>query len=858
MKRRRITRVIAALLAVLLALGMLFVFIMPALYAADAEESTALYQVSDTAAVTTAASSSIKELPLLVLIVSFDADGDGENDYDGTNKLYKEQSDPCYGEQWAGSLPSQHYDSFFGEGNSVKSYFKEQSLGKLIYTPAEFEKAQSGEGCAEDGILSVTVEGMHPTAALLKYGETSRYYTYSYGLFSKAIEKATEFVDFSAYDKNKNRKVDESELAIVLLVSGADRSTNYATYEYTASPKFHFQHHACATSASAFTDGVTLSADKYLNIAVIGEYFKPGTVIGTGVLTHELAHCLGAHDLYNTAPGETGGDENVDATWPMPYRFSLQCTGSQINSSNSPSYLDPYQRLSLGFYDSLTEIKADSPEGTYTLYSTLSGKYNVLKICTVDPNEYFLCEIRNKEGAEKNLTGGDSTGGVMVWHIDESINKMYLSSGYACTGAEISGKVHDPGIVPLFREGFNTDGNRMSITNPDDPFYHLTGDESTFVFDSENFSSAVNRTVSLNSYPYGWDMSKVYNVHIEVLCATGEKMDLKVSFEKNQAAPKVSASLAERAKTSLTLSGDIYELYGNTITERGFIFSKLNDPDEENGSVFVCKDGFSYTVSGLDPNTKYNFKAYVKTPYGTFYSNATSAVTVAERSFYYIYLYRNLAESDKRPREVKLKPGDLLSYSFPMEKKGYAFGGWYYDTDFKNAFDMTSTRTDTDADITLYARWIAEKDAVTPVYTGAEVTDAFSVKKGECIKEPNIKPESIEGKGTFTGWFTDEACIDKYDFTQKTKESGEIKLYAGFSGGTQAETTAPPEKETTASQSGNETTAPGETTAETDKKAGMTSYLIIIITALLVFSLSYFFIRRAGIKAEERKRNNLS
>ena len=53
-----------------------------------------------------------KEIPLIVILANFDADGDKVNDWDENqpNKLYSDKTQPYYGEQWAGSEILDHYD----------------------------------------------------------------------------------------------------------------------------------------------------------------------------------------------------------------------------------------------------------------------------------------------------------------------------------------------------------------------------------------------------------------------------------------------------------------------------------------------------------------------------------------------------------------------------------------------------------------------------------------------------------------------------------------------------------------------------------------------------------------------------
>ena len=88
---KKIFRIICCALTLMLA----FACIAPSLLAADKKGSD-----------------SIKKVPLLVIIASFDANGNGINDFDPNqpDKLYSDKTKDYYGEQWALTTPDDHWE----------------------------------------------------------------------------------------------------------------------------------------------------------------------------------------------------------------------------------------------------------------------------------------------------------------------------------------------------------------------------------------------------------------------------------------------------------------------------------------------------------------------------------------------------------------------------------------------------------------------------------------------------------------------------------------------------------------------------------------------------------------------------
>ena len=79
--------------------------------------------------------------PLLIVIASFDANGNGKNDYDPAHpELLNDKTSPIYGEQWALTTPEDCYETFFGEtGYSMMNYYKEMTNNKFWFYPVHID-----------------------------------------------------------------------------------------------------------------------------------------------------------------------------------------------------------------------------------------------------------------------------------------------------------------------------------------------------------------------------------------------------------------------------------------------------------------------------------------------------------------------------------------------------------------------------------------------------------------------------------------------------------------------------------------------------------------------------------------------
>lgn len=710
---------------------------------------------------------------LLFIRVSFDADGDGEDDYDSKSpsKLYSNTSASCYGEQWIHSKASLFYKVAYGETNSLNTYYRAISNGRFYFSPAEesYEDAKL-ENTVNDGIIDVVISMAHPQAMALKNNITNNnQYSYDYGQRIMALRASDEYIDYSSFDRDGDGYVTSKELAIVFVYGG---------YEYSSGKQSSISHFGvwahCSYNGGVKLDGVMVSERANAKYVRLGECVN-GTsdIMKMGTVAHELGHVFGAYDLYDT--------DSSGISWPSVGNMSLMASGSHSGNGSRPAQLDPYHMTMFGF---VLPSAVSCDEKEYTLYSLDSdeGEYNVLKVNTPDPAEYYLVELRTNSGVDSALPS--TSAGVFVWHIDEDI--IRVSSTGINASAKTDGEVnHDPAVVLMHASGMYNNSKSGFVA---------AGTEKYTEFVSTNYLSPKNGTPSINSFPDGYEGDpKDFCVRIKVLSFEGEKATVRVTGA--YAAGPVAEGHAESITyESVVLSGALKSMNGNDYcTECGFIISKDPDPTPENGTVIPCvpseNGSFSAEIPELGAVTRYYVKVYAKGVMGDTMTESTSRF-----SFYtmqkpierdYFYAVYNVGGGLPKIWDAKVNIGGRIPMpdSSKVIKRGFVQGGWYKDAGFTEHFDFDYVHG-TSLNVTLYLRWIETEKAVYITYIdGESATPAgYAVSVGDLLDAPEPASAGTEAREgmTFTGWYTDEALTEQFDFTVPLSEAGVIKLYAGW------------------------------------------------------------------------------
>ena len=141
------------------------------------------------------------------------------------------------------------------------------------------------------------------------------------------------------------------------------------------------------------------------------------------------------------------------------------------------------------------------------------------------------------------------------------------------------------------------------------------------------------------------------------------------------------------------------------------------------------------------------------------------------------------------PATQLVKQGEKASEPEAPSQSGYIFGGWYKDQSCTTKYNFSSPVTKS---IILYAKWTSEEEKASSYIVefncnGHGLTPAAqTVKKGSCAVEPTMT--EVSGY-TFSGWYTEQACINRYDFSSQV--SSDMILYAKWASNTQNQENTP-------------------------------------------------------------------
>ena len=648
-------------------------------------------------------------IPLLVIKVNFDVDGDGKDCYDildekgersfAFDRRYFPKLSPHVGEQYCYSPDSYWAEICFGDKRgSLNDYYKYISNGRFYWIPVE-----ETSGTANDGVITVTVNDPHPgvkDTSGLSSGNERRH----------AIEAADQYVDFSKYDKDGSGDIDFTELSIVYIYGG-----NEISYAVNETIQYVYNTHAHVSQANfggLTLDGVgvwTKGTQRYVRM---GENAGASVWSKMGKLAHELGHVLNAKDLYTNKPSWIGGCGEL----------SLMGGGSGGKHAglSYPTVLDPYYKVLYGFAD---EEVASSQKTEYTLYSheSTKGEFNVIRVNTLNPKEYFLIENRShsKDGYDNNGLNEDANGnsmqGVLIWHIDEGIINSTARPNNGDEG-------HAAGftVITPTNNIQDVDANRT-----------WSSKSVSTVFVANSTAQYKFPVSNANDNPGTWYTSMTAeeaakcDIKIEFLTEPGDEMVVRITGA-NDLAAEFNASENNKTQTSMSVGATITDFNGAAVESCKVYFADnknmtnakeaIAEPLKIDGVVAPGK--YTTNFDGLTPSKEYYFRVEVTTAYGTSVKEG-SAFTLAAPVEDTTATITIIIKSDIQEKTTQnIKIGNKIRVNFPLTKAGYTFDGWYLDEAYTKPFDPDKAIESAD-DFTIYAKWKAKQTQAPATTTEA-------------------------------------------------------------------------------------------------------------------------------------------
>lgn len=225
-------------------------------------------------------------------------------------------------------------------------------------------------------------------------------------------------VDFSQYDTDGDGILQPEEVHLLFVLAG----TNWDGTAKSKADAIRGHQWAFKSNENTYLSGTCLDGIQLMEYVVIAEQNVGATAVcELGTICHELGHDMGLRDLYDDY------DLRKDTDYPKSCGigdYGLmgggQWTGK--DAGLTPTHLCAYSKVKLGIVE---PVVANYLMGiqTFNLFSfDNSAGYNVLKIPTGDPKEYFLLENRQPDDFDQGL-GEIFSGGIAIWHINENYTR---------------------------------------------------------------------------------------------------------------------------------------------------------------------------------------------------------------------------------------------------------------------------------------------------------------------------------------------------------------------------------------------------------------------------------------------------
>ncbi|HIH14678.1 MAG TPA: M6 family metalloprotease domain-containing protein [Nanoarchaeota archaeon] len=367
---------------------------------------------------------------------------------------------------------------FFGE-KSLASYFKEQSYGALKL---------SGTVLPTWYTLANTME---------YYGDNNEANVEE--MILEAIEAADKDIDFSQYDANDDGVVD----SLFVVHAGDPDENGGGNNEEIWSHYFSI-------------NPITVDGVQIIDYETVSETSP------VGIIAHEFGHYLGLPDMYDTVPDD--GTSKGTAEW------SIMGYGGYMKE---PGSFDPWSKAYLSWLNknSYQEIETNN---YFTIVQDSASTGIRYYAVPISESEIFF--IENRHTAE--LMNGDEAGGVVIWHVDESV-MTETGSWNGCSGTKwdcntVNGEAEHK-LIDIEEADGKDNIDKGDLGEAEDLWFNSCG----------SFSGCRQNEFSLESNPPSTSYDETKKIYIGVYSDIAGTMELGVTVDGTTlAAPETEKTIA--------------------------------------------------------------------------------------------------------------------------------------------------------------------------------------------------------------------------------------------------------------------------------------------------------------------------
>lgn len=451
-------------------------------------------------------------------------------------------------------LNEKNYSKDGGTG-SVKDYYRDNSMGKFIpdFTVVGPYTLEH-EQTYYAGNNQETGEDRDPRSMIV---EACR--------MAKAANPA---LDFSQFDNDKDGHMDNVN---VIYAGYSEASTGNAEDMWP---------HSWTLQDQAFTQDGVLIGNYSCSAELVG---AGGTKMdGIGTFTHEFGHILGLKDMYDT-------DQYLNGYGLDPGDYSLYASGSYNNQSRTPPCLMAFERMQMGWCE---PVELKDPEDV-VLPSIADNAARYINVQPERPMgtgyEWFVLENRQQEGWDAYLPAH----GLLIYHYDYT--QEMVDKYWSVNGPNNNANHRCMYIVPA--DGIDDANTRNGDTYP--------GRSGNTEFTDTSAPNSLNWKREKTNVPVTNINEMGGLVYFQVKGGVKEWPVIRTEVPVDIRDTSVEVAATVKNKTA-------------EIAEMGFCWALKDEPVIEGPHRKTeIADRISYTITGLEPGSVYQVRAYLIQAGGT-------------------------------------------------------------------------------------------------------------------------------------------------------------------------------------------------------------------------------------------------